>query len=657
MKRGQATAFVVLGIILVALGGLTYVLKDKIFKSEWERQRESSLAVPEYAKKVTLFTESCMEQTLKEGTLLLASHGGYINLPLDPMPESPINPFSNSLNIFKSGNNRVAYWIYETANGVQKNQIPTTQNIKQQLENYLKNNLNNCIKDFSVLKNQGYSISYGLISPEVLISDDNIRAAIKFPVVVDYNNQKANIDAFYSSIDYSLGRLIKQALNIIKMANNNSFIENYAIDVMSIYDSIPFSGIDFECTPRTWKRSDVLNSIQNAFAANIPNIKVEGADFQLSNDFNKYFIVPSDEIYTGTKVQFMYSPDWPMLVDILDENSPVLQGKPYTMNNDMSRFLAQFFCINDYHFVYDIKFPVLITITDKNNNPFQFAVMAIIDNNQPRQNTLAINTYDTSSPICEHKTTPIKVQAFSMTSDGSLQPVPNAMVSLKCITASCPIGNTDSTGTLLTNFPQCTNALLTIEKEGFNPARETISTNTEAYLSQILEPIYTINADVKVIDNNNIRPLQPTEQAFFTFEDNERQYSAVFVAPGQNTINLIAGNYEIKSNLIVSSDPPFNIPAKDIEVCNDLPKEGVLGIIGLKEKKCVTQHLDEVSLPQVASGGSSIYWSPSILGLANAKKITLYVVRSETPRSIEDLSKNYESSKKNAEKTKEPLLE
>ena len=41
-----------------------------------------------------------------------------------------INPFSNSLNIFKSGNNRVAYWIYETANGVQKNQIPTTQNIK-----------------------------------------------------------------------------------------------------------------------------------------------------------------------------------------------------------------------------------------------------------------------------------------------------------------------------------------------------------------------------------------------------------------------------------------------------------------------------------------------------------------------------------------------
>ena len=179
----------------------------------------------------------------------------------------------------------------------------------------------------------------------------------------------------------------------------------------------------------------------------------------------------------------------------------------------------------------------------------------------------------------------------------------------------------------------------------------------ESTASPLLEPLYALNIKVNVIDNNNIRPLQPTEQAFFTFTEKNKEYTHSIVSPGQATASFIAGSYEISSNLIVNSEPPFKIPEQQIKVCNDLPKEGVLGIVGLTEKKCVTQKIDATELSQVASGGATILWSPSRQQLAAAKTITLYVVRSAMPKTIQDIILTDKQRAENAKKTKEPVLE
>ncbi len=657
MKKAQATVYVIAGIVILVLASLGYMLKTKVLTSEWERERTQSLTVPEYAKKVKSFTESCIAQVAQEGTALLAAQGGYIILPEDPLPPSPANPLSNALQLFPQGGARVAYWWYETANGVQKNQIPTLTEIKIQLQSYVDTHLDACLQEYGVLKDQGYHITSGKSKTTSEIADEKIYLTVRMPVTLTLNHQTMTLQSFYTSLEYGLGTLLKQAYNIMKTEEQQTFLEQYTLDILNVYDAIPFSGMDMECTPRTWKKTEVFTAIKNALATNIPLVKMEGTDFTLSQEFNKYFIVPSKEIYVGTTTQFLYSPQWPILIDILDEEGPIVQGKSYTLGNAASRFLAQFFCLNQYHFVYDIKFPVLITISDEKNNLFQFAIMVVVDNNQPRQNTLSIPALDIPSPICENPTIPLKVTALSITPTGSLAPVPAAQVSLKCVTATCHLGTTDATGILQATAPSCYNAALLVEKEGFHQNKEFISTNEEATISPVLEPLATLTVDVQVIDNNNARPLQPTEQAIFTFEEKDKEHITSVVVPGQTTVSLLAGNYEVRSQLLVSSDPPFTIPEQNIKVCNDVPQEGALGILGFQEKKCVTQRIEQTQLPQVAAGGSSITWSPSRSALASAKKITLYVVRSSTPRTLQDIANLEKSLIENAPKTREPTLE
>ena len=657
MKKAQATVYVIAGIVIVILASLGYMLKTKILTSDWERERTQSLAVPEYAKKVKSFTESCIAQVAQEGTTLLSAQGGYIILPEDSLPPSPANPFSNALQLFPQGGNKVAYWWYETANGIQKNQIPTLTEIKTQLQSYIDTHLDACLQEYGVLKDQGYQINSGKSKTTSEITDEKIYLTVRMPVTLTLNYQTTTLQSFYTSLEYGLGMLLKQAYNMMKTEEQRTFLEQYTLDILNVYDAIPFSGIDMECTPRTWKKIEVFTAIKHALATNIPLVKMEGTDFILSQDVNKYFIVPSKEIYVGTTTQFLYSPQWPILIDILDEEGPVVQGKPYTIGNAASPFLTQFFCLNDYHFVYDIKFPVLITISDEKNNIFQFATMVIIDNNQPLQNTFAIPAYDTTSPICENANIPLKVQAIAITQDGSLAPIPAARVSLKCVTATCHLGTTDAAGTLHATAPSCYNAALIVEKEGFHQAKEFISTNEEAIISPVLEPLYPLTVDVQVIDNTNIRPLQPTEQAIFTFEEKDREYTTSMVIPGQNTLSLIAGTYNIQSQLLVSSDPPFTIPEQNLKICNDAPQEGVLGILGFQEKKCVTQRLEQTQLPQVAAGGSTITWLASRSALASAQKITLYIVRSSSPRTLQDLTNLEKTLMENAPKTREPTLE
>lgn len=656
MSRGQATVYAILGLLLIVLVGLTFAFKERLFTSSWEKEKEKSLVVPEQIKKIRVFTESCIEQTMTEGVSILAAQGGFITPPEDPLPPSPFNPFSNALDIFSTGTSSVPYWAYETANGVQKSQVPTKQGMEQHLGEYISAHLNDCLQEYAFFKKQDYHILTGRSRATVNIADDVIYTAFTFPVQILYKGFSFSLNTFYVSIDHSLGKMYKDALAIMEKENQEYFLENFALDIMQTYDGIPFSGVDFECSPRSWERSKVTTTIQQALASTIPTIKIKGTQYSLSQEFNKYFVVSTKESAKDLTVQFLSSPDWPISVSILGEDGPIIRGKPYTTENAMSKFLAQFFCLNQYHFVYDLKFPVLVTIADKDDNIFQFAVLAAIDNNQPRQNTHTASAPDTASDICEHKITPLKVDVLAMTAGGSLLPVENARISLKCLGVSCNIGTAPS-GALSALFPQCFNALLTAEKEGFHKAEELITSTEEGAYTLIMQPFSTLKVQVNVIDNGKPRPLQPTEQAFFTFEERNRGYATTVVAPGQETVSLIPGVYEITSSMVVSTDPPLTLPEQTIKVCSDLPREGALGILGLKEKKCVTHTIESTSLSQLPAGTSTISWSPAAQGLANAQTITLFVVRTATPQTIKEVMNIDGKTIDNEQQAREPFLQ
>jgi hypothetical protein len=659
MKQGQATIYAILGIVIVSIIVLTFTFKDTLFKSQWEQNKEKALLVPEKAKKVQAYSESCIQQVLEEGVNLLASQGGYIDIPPDPVPPSPFNPLSNKLDLFNTGTAHVAYWYYETANGVQKNQIPSKSTMQIQLATYVNTNLPSCINNFHQFKQLGYKITNANIKTDIDIAENIIFATTNYPIELYYEGLSFAFEDFYVSLDHGLGKMHEQAQAIMEAENNENFIENYIIDTMVVYDEIPYSGVDFKCSPRSWQRAKVNDDLKKIIATNIPLIKIKGTDYVLPQQKDKYFEVQTSSSARDLSVQFISSPEWPSLINILGEEGPIIRGKPYTTDNAMSKFMLQFFCLNQYHFVYDLKVPILITLTDKDDNIFQFATLAIINHNQPRENKqLLTNTFDVDDSLCEPKNQLVKVNALGFNGDGSLRPLNGARISLKCITSTCPLGTTSGDGSLEASAPQCLNALISAEKEGFHHTEEFISTHEQATSSLLLEPKYTLDVEVQVIDTlNNVRPLQPTEQVIISFENHDKGFTTSYVSPGQTTVSLIAGTYTMKSTLLVNSDPPFKFDEQKIEVCIDAPKNGVLGVLGLSEKQCTTEIIEATSIPSITSGGSIITWSPSRPQLATAKKVTLYVVRSTTPQSITELAQTQQEVAENAKKTKLPDLE
>ena len=477
---------------------------------------------------------------------------------------------------------------------------------------------------------------------------------------INLNNQEFNLDKFTVSADKNLGKLYDLAKEIFLKENTVFFIESYVLDSMAVYsEKIPYSGIDFECSPKTWTKTEVIDNVKNALATNIPEIKIENTNVKLNQDFDKYFLINSVNGYRDATVTFLFSKNWPFFIDILGEDSEIVRGKPFATENALSRFLSQLFCINDYHFVYDIKFPILISLYDeKTNDLFQFATQIVIDNNQPRENAAVISSLEVDSPICKYPQTEIKVYALGARSDNSMKPIDDARVSFKCLTAVCDIGNTRLEGndhSLTAKFPKCFNGQLIIEKEGYQRATELLSSTEESTVSVILEPIYELDLNVMVIDNN-IRSVQPTEQVIFTFENKEKDYVTTAVYPGTTQIKLIAGSYDVKSHLIVTSDSGISIPEDEIKVCFDAPREGILGALGLKEKKCKTQKIEAINLDQVFAGGASFTWNIDRTTLANSKKLTLYTLRLETPRNVEELSNIDDRILKNLDKIKMPEI-
>ena len=82
-----------------------------------------------------------------------------------------------------------------------------------------------------------------------------------------------------------------------------------------------------------------------------------------------------------------------------------------------------------------------------------------------------------------------------------------------------------------------------------------------------------------------------------------------------------------------------------------------MGILGITEKSCKKQKVDDVEVNQIISGGGSYTFNLPRYALANSKKIKLYAVRGSTPLTITDLSKIADQELEYSKTIRKPELE
>ncbi len=657
VKRGQAAAFIIIGlIILITVAGIIAVKKG-ILSDLFKKIAGERRLVPQQIKPVQSYLDSCVTRLTEEGSSIMAFQGGYINPPKEAIPTTPFTPLESSLEIIPNSGFRTAVWFREKGNAVQETKVPTITDMEEDLGNYVEANFPACINNLTAFSNEGYNFyADGIPKADVQISKSKISTKLEFPVNVKILDTNFTLKDHIGEVDSNLGKLYTMATEILSKENEHYFLEQKTIDMLVAYnDEVPFAGTDFSCTEKVWLKTNVEHSLKNILFENMAVMHVKDTNYELNNEQFKYLEFEAlDTEDDEVTANFMYIPDWPTVIEINPSEGNVLRSDQISKKTggQAAAIISSFLCLNTYRFVYDIKYPVLIALTDENGLTFQFATQVIIDNNQPRENRLTtLDLSDSTSQICQYPQRQVKIYTTAVDKNEDLVPLKDVSLSFKCFPASCPLGTSklDSDGEPVFDavVPLCLNGVIEGTKEGYKQVFKTFFSsndpNAEPVAVVALEPLYKKKIKILIIDKETGVAREPysTEQVHFNFIHKQATYQTTYAYPGEeDTIELLPGEYTIDSYLLRNSSTyKITLPKEVIESCVDTRDFGLFGFFKTKQV-CQSTETEPIEFDTVLTGGAAnVEHEFSREGLAGEGILTLYVLSSPIPGKLEDLQR------------------
>jgi len=592
-KRSQITIFIIIAIVLVAGIAIFFIFRDKIFVSKLDARFQP----------IENYFLTCIEEKAIEGKNILGQQGGYI-YPPEFAAGSEFSPFSNMLDFYGSS---VPYWYYVSGNNLIREQVPSKQKMEDQLSQYLEENMD-C--DFSSYEQNGYIINFSKPKVTAKINDYDIQIDVESALDMSRESESARQTSHKTSITTRTGKFYSEALKIYNYEKLNSFLENYAVDVLRNY--APVDGVEISCSPKVWNARTVFSNLQEALEANMQAINTQGKSKE------KYFNLD----LTDEQVNFMYNANWPSKLEVWNADNGMMIAEPVGTQAGLG-ILG--FCYVPYHFVYDIKYPVLIQIFNE-NEIFQFPVAVIIDKNMPR-NSLNATSVPGETELCNYMNSDISVYSYN----NNLEPV-EADISFECLGERCNIGKTkieDNEAILKGKFPQCINGYITARADGYARKKIPFSSNIEGSVDVVLDKLFNVTIDLKV-DNEDTDDF-----AVITFSGENGRTMAW---PEQKEIQLSEGFYNI--SVFIYRNSSITIPGVKNEKCTEVPKSGILGVFGMTEEKCFTIDIPAQTITSLISGGGkgSDYFTDDMLekGVLEIRTNSIPV-----PQSIEQLQESY----------------
>ncbi|PIN86811.1 hypothetical protein COV19_02970 [Candidatus Woesearchaeota archaeon CG10_big_fil_rev_8_21_14_0_10_44_13] len=186
-KKAQLTMFIILGAVLVIMVGVL------IYSAMTKTQAEKAVSVSESAefpaelKPVGVFVQTCLEQEAEKTINKTALQGGR--------PLAPRHPYSWENKTLSHG-----YYL-----GV--NEMPTLEEMQNEMAGYLKLNLNGCINSLNDFKGRGMDIEYGNFEPRFTVMPDSVIVDMEFPITLKKDTGEVRIEKFSAEIPSRLGYL------------------------------------------------------------------------------------------------------------------------------------------------------------------------------------------------------------------------------------------------------------------------------------------------------------------------------------------------------------------------------------------------------------------------------------------------------------------
>lgn len=601
-RKGQMAIFVIIAILIVA-GIITFIIV---------KNNLSTSGIPKEFVPVYEAYDACIKEKAREAVEILGTQGGRIDSG-EFIAGSEYAPSSNQLNFL---GNPVPYWFYIAGNGIIKENVPLRKDMENDIASYVSARISDC--DYSSFLSQGIVMSFGSPESKVTISNSEVQIDVSARVSVTNENESAIKDTHSVRLTSNLGKLYSEALAVYSKEKVDSFLENYSVDVLRLY--APVDGVETTCSAKIWKTRDVVDGLKEGLETNIAAIKFKGNE----QGVNKYFVVDSD---ISNNVNMIYSRNWPTKIEIYGDNvdNTIMSASP--IGNDAGLGVMGF-CYAPYHFVYDLSFPVLIQLYD-DNEIFQFPVIVVIDKNLPRTGDISASNFEVDDvDFCKYKNQEINVNLY----DINLNKV-EGEVYYKCLNEECYIGNTSS-GSLTAGAPQCVNGYIIARADGYAEKKELFSTNEQTSTDLILDRSFNVSVNVFLGSS------EKNENVFVSFENIDSGKIVTAILPDTKNIMINEGAYAVKA--YIYSNSSLAIPDSTKRQCSDVPKQGLFGMFGMTEQKCIDVTIPGTKIEQALIGGgaSETYFLPSDL---EDGEIKIVAQQMPIPTTLEQLQYNFES--------------
>ncbi len=617
-KRGQVTLFIVVGLVIISIIGLLVY-----YKSGELGLREVS--VPAQVQPIYDHVENCLDEVSIDGLNLIGSQGGFYKV------DKGLDYFDNQLTAY--------YWLDEYSV-----KYPELGKIESELEDYVDDNLKNCV-DFSNFN--GFEVIDGRVSSHVVLGE-NVIVNLNYPLEIKKEGAVFKINKFVDEINLDFKRIYEASKGILYAEAGYgeipaNFLEYATNDFIGYYSGYakgdllhplpPRTGSDFnigKCNPKTWNKRQVREDLKEILYLNMLCVDVNSLDNVECDGIDEI----SDGIYKGLKfdildekeidVRFVYLKEFPLELDVVPNEGDLIKPDTYELN---SLFLKT--CNINYDFWYDIKYSVLVDLTDKSalsgkGYSFKFPMKVVIVGNTPREVEFQeVSASEDESFFCDNKQ---KVADFNLkVVDEKNNLIDDAFVYYSCIDERCFI-NKSYNGLIKDKLPTCVGGILEISKDGYLSSKLKIDSREDVKVNKIatLESIKDKKISFKGLSVSNGVSLKNYNDKYKIYLFLERKKNALYeesygtslVYPENDKIGLVSGDYNV--DILVIYDDYLKI--EDLEFDKN-----------------------------VIVGGASFVWSVSKEDLLSNKDLEFYYFDFGLPKTADDITNMFNNIDKYSE--------
>ena len=526
-KRGQVTVFVIIGIFIILGFLLFFYLREKttIFTPD--------VVIPQEVAPVKRYVESCVQDIGEKAVIKLGMQSGYVEIP----EEIAMNPGAY---ISVGGPIKLPYWYL---NGIDTS--PTLANMQSQISDYVSKNLKSCLRNFSDF-DEFIIEEKGEIKTKTVIAEEEVVITIDYPLVI--KNKKGDkittLSKYAASVPVRLKKIYRLAKEIMKAENKDMFLEKTTIDLMALDPEIPFTDMVFSCKNLEWSKAEVEQDVKELLYYNLPKIRIDKTDYipflydpviyrqfqeiDIEKDpipkdipediyeYNHFFWAPVSENFEDMKAGIRYMKNWGLQLEARPSDGDVMKSN---MVEGSPKYLNMF-CINIYHFTYDIIYPVEIAIRDEKsfNNKgyvFRFAFPVLINHNQGDRSDFGITklTSYRDEGFCEKLTEEDYI--INAKNSRTKKDLNNVSISFNCIKYQCNLGFIKPEANryrLKTKLPSaCVNGIIIAEKDGFLRAEQQVTENS---ILVMMDPLKSFDFSViKINEDDEQADLSSNEKA------------------------------------------------------------------------------------------------------------------------------------------------